>query len=42
MKSKVAGIVFIVGSLYYIVAEAISATFFNSSINGYIYFSYYF
>jgi hypothetical protein len=32
MKSKVAGIVFIVGSLYYIVAEAISATFFNSSL----------
>jgi hypothetical protein len=38
MKSKVAGIVFIVGSLYYIVAEAISATFFNSSIfNTYIF-----
>ncbi|MEE0939642.1 DUF998 domain-containing protein [Methanobrevibacter sp.] len=32
MKSKVAGIVFIIGSLYYILAEAISATFFNSSI----------
>lgn len=32
MKSKVAGIVFIICSLYYILAEAISATFFNSSI----------
>lgn len=32
MKSKVAGIVFIVGSLYYILAEAISATFFNDSL----------
>lgn len=32
MRSKVAGIVFIVGSLYYIVAEAISAAFFNASI----------
>ena len=32
MKRKVAGIVFIIGSLYYILAEAISATFFNSSI----------
>ena len=32
MKSKVAGIVFIVGSLYYIIVEAISATFFNSSL----------
>ena len=28
MKSKVAGIVFVIGSLYYILAEAISATFF--------------
>ena len=38
MKSKVAGIVFIIGSLYYIVAEAISATFFNASIfNTYIF-----
>lgn len=27
MKSKVAGIVFIIGSLYYIITEAISATF---------------
>lgn len=32
MKSKVAGIVFIFGSLYYILAEAISATFFNDSL----------
>lgn len=32
MKSKVAGIVFIVGSLYYIIAEAVSATFFKASI----------
>lgn len=32
MKSKVAGIAFIVGSLYYIVAESVSATFFNASI----------
>lgn len=38
MKSKVAGIVFIVGSLYYIAAEVISATFFNSSlIDAYIF-----
>ena len=38
MKSKVAGIVFIVGSLYYIAAEIISATFFNSSlIDAYIF-----
>ena len=38
MKSKVAGIVFVIGSLYYILAEAISATFFNSSIfNTYIF-----
>ena len=38
MKSKVAGIVFIIGSLYYILAEAISATFFNSSIfNTYVF-----
>ncbi len=38
MKSKVAGYVFIVGSLYYIIAEAISATFFNASIfNTYIF-----
>lgn len=32
MKAKVAGAVFVIGSLYYIVAEAISATFFNASI----------
>lgn len=31
MKRKVAGIVFIIGSLYYIIAEAISATYFNAS-----------
>ena len=38
MKSKVAGYVFIIGSLYYIIAEAISATFFNASIfNTYIF-----
>lgn len=32
MKSKVAGIVFIIGSLYYVIAEAVSATFFNDSM----------
>lgn len=32
MKSKVAGYALIIGSLYYLVAEAISAAFFNSSI----------
>ena len=38
MRSKVAGIVLIVGSLYYIVAEAISATFFKASlINTYLF-----
>jgi Protein of unknown function (DUF998). len=38
MKRKVAGIVFIIGSIYYILAEAISATFFNSSIfNTYVF-----
>ena len=31
MKTKVAGIIFILGSLYYMVAEAISAAFFNAS-----------
>lgn len=37
MKSKVAGIVFIVGSIYYVLAEAISATFFNDSlVNTYV------
>ena len=38
MKSKVAGIVLIIGSLYYIVAEAICATFFKASlVNTYIF-----
>ena len=38
MKSKVAGSAFIIGSLYYIIAEAISATFFNDSLfNTYIF-----
>ncbi|MBE6504110.1 MAG: DUF998 domain-containing protein [Methanobrevibacter sp.] len=38
MKSKVAGIIFLVGSLYYLLSEAISATFFNASIfNTYIF-----
>lgn len=38
MRSKVAGIVFIIGSVYYILAEAISATFFNASLfNTYIF-----
>ena len=38
MKSKVAGIVLILGSLYYLIAEAISATFFNASlINTYVF-----
>lgn len=32
MKRKVAGYVFIIGSLYYILAEAISAAFFNAPI----------
>jgi hypothetical membrane protein len=32
MKSKVAGIAFLIGSLYYIVAEAVSAAFFNASL----------
>ncbi len=32
MKRKVAGIVFIFGSLYYILAEAVSATYFNASL----------
>ncbi|MBQ9026863.1 MAG: DUF998 domain-containing protein [Methanobrevibacter sp.] len=32
MKAKVAGIVFLFGSLYYLIAEAISATFFNASL----------
>ena len=38
MKSKIAGIVFIIGSLYYMIAEAISAFAFNDSlINTYIF-----
>ena len=32
MKSKVAGYALIIGGIYYLVAEAISAAFFNSSI----------
>ena len=32
MKAKVAGIVFLFGSLYYLIAEAISATFFHDSL----------
>ena len=32
MRSKVAGIVLIIGSLYYMIAEAVCATFFNASI----------
>ena len=38
MKSKVAGIALIIGSLYYILAEAVSATFFNDSFfNTYVF-----
>lgn len=38
MKSKVAGIAFIIGSLYYLLAEVISAAFFKASIsNTYIF-----
>ena len=38
MKAKVAGIVFIIGRSYYIVAEAISATYFNASLfNTYVF-----
>lgn len=38
MKTKVAGILFIIGSLYYLIAEAISATFFKTSlINTYVF-----
>ena len=38
MKNKVAGIVFILGSLYYFIVEVISATFFNDSlINTYLF-----
>lgn len=37
-KSKIAGIVFIIGSLYYVIAEAISAFSFNDSlINTYLF-----
>ncbi|MDO5860523.1 DUF998 domain-containing protein [Methanobrevibacter sp.] len=32
MKRKVAGVVLVLGSLYYLIVEAISATFFNASI----------
>lgn len=32
MKRKVAGIVFLIGGLYYILAEAVSAAFFNDSL----------
>ena len=32
MKSKIAGIIFIAGNLYYFIAEAISAIFFNDSL----------
>ena len=32
MKSKIVGIVFILGSLYYLVAEAISAFSFNDTL----------
>lgn len=38
MKSKIAGIVFILGSLYYMIAEAISAMAFNDTlINTYLF-----
>ena len=38
MKRKVAGIVFIVGSMYYLLAEAVSATFFKASLfNTYVF-----
>ena len=38
MKSRVAGFVFIIGSLFYIVAEAVSATLFNASfVNTYLF-----
>lgn len=38
MKAKVAGYVFIIGSLYYVIAEAVSATFFNASLfNTYVF-----
>ncbi|MBR0270725.1 MAG: DUF998 domain-containing protein [Methanobrevibacter sp.] len=38
MKDKVAGIIFLFGSLYYMIAEAVSATFFNASLlNTYVF-----
>lgn len=38
MKDKVAGIVFLLGNIYYIIAEAVCAAFFNDSlINTYIF-----
>ena len=38
MKSKVAGYVFLIGSLYYIISEFVSATFFNASFfNTYVF-----
>ena len=38
MKSKVAGIILVLGSLYYLIGEAISATFFNDSlVNTYVF-----
>ena len=38
MKSKVAGTVFLIGSLYYILAEAVSAAFFKASFfNTYVF-----
>lgn len=38
MRSRVAGIIFIIGSLYYVIAEAISAISFNASLfNTYIF-----
>jgi len=40
MKSKLAGIVFILGSLYYMIAEAISAMAFNDTlINTYLFYT---
>lgn len=38
MKSKIAGIVFVIGSLYYVIAEALSAFSFNDTlINTYLF-----
>ena len=40
MKSKVAGIILIAGSLYYIMAEAVCAAFFNDSfLNTYLFYT---